>query len=290
VIIPTYERPRQLERCLAALRRMDYPRACFEVIVVDDGGGVPLDPLVEVAASDIDVRLVVGRHGGPAAARNLGMAQARHEHVAFTDDDCQPRRDWLRILARVVDEYPDGAIAGRAVNALRDDLCAEASQLLIDVLGVKFNHAHRGVSFATTNNLVFPTAALRELGGFDTRFPRAGGEDRDLCDRWVQSGRRIHRADDAIVDHYHAMTLASFCRQHFHYGRGAYAFRRARAERHGSRVQLESVSFYLDLLRLPQADVGAGARLRLLLLISQLANATGFAVELARQRIATRRR
>ena len=37
VIIPTYNRPRHVTRCLRALTQQDYPRQLFEVIVVDDG-------------------------------------------------------------------------------------------------------------------------------------------------------------------------------------------------------------------------------------------------------------
>ena len=43
VIIPTYNRPRQLAMCLGALEGVDFPREQFEVIVVDDGGSVPVD-------------------------------------------------------------------------------------------------------------------------------------------------------------------------------------------------------------------------------------------------------
>ena len=38
VIIPTYERPAELSRCLAALCELSYSREQFEVIVVNDGG------------------------------------------------------------------------------------------------------------------------------------------------------------------------------------------------------------------------------------------------------------
>ena len=39
VIIPTYNRPHALRGCLESLAAQCYPRALFEVIVVDDGGG-----------------------------------------------------------------------------------------------------------------------------------------------------------------------------------------------------------------------------------------------------------
>ena len=40
VIVPTFNRPDPLQRCLAALDRLAYPKNEYEVIVVDDGGSI----------------------------------------------------------------------------------------------------------------------------------------------------------------------------------------------------------------------------------------------------------
>ena len=57
VVIPTRNRPVRLAQCLDALCKLEYPREQFEVIVVDDGGTVELEPLV-VKATGLDVRLL----------------------------------------------------------------------------------------------------------------------------------------------------------------------------------------------------------------------------------------
>ncbi len=46
VVVATHARPRQVTTCLAALAGLDYPRARFEVVVVDDGGPTPSDATV----------------------------------------------------------------------------------------------------------------------------------------------------------------------------------------------------------------------------------------------------
>ena len=99
VIVPTHRRPAQLAECLAALARLDYPPDRYEVIVVDDGGGMPLDDVLEPFRDRMAVSCLTGRRAGPAAARNAGAARARGDLLAFTDDDCRPRPDWLRRLA-----------------------------------------------------------------------------------------------------------------------------------------------------------------------------------------------
>jgi len=47
VIIPTFERAGPLSVCLAALADQNYPRDCFEVLVVDDSSATPLESHIE---------------------------------------------------------------------------------------------------------------------------------------------------------------------------------------------------------------------------------------------------
>jgi GT2 family glycosyltransferase len=114
-------------------------------------------------------------------------------------------------------------------------------------------------------------------GGFNERFELAAAEDRELCDRWAHSGRRIVYTETALVHHSHGLTLRSFWQQHFQYGGGAQQYRRARAERDAGRVRVEPLSFYTGLLRYPwTARVRWPLRVAALLFLAQAANAMGF--------------
>ena len=95
IIVPTYNRPRQLADCLRALSALDYPRRRFEVIVVDDGSASPLAEVVAPFHPLFRLTLVTQDNAGPAAARNTGAALAQGEFLAFTDDDCLPSGRWL---------------------------------------------------------------------------------------------------------------------------------------------------------------------------------------------------
>ena len=46
IIIPTYNRPKQLLCCLERFTRLDYANKQFEVIVVDDGSDMMLEPVI----------------------------------------------------------------------------------------------------------------------------------------------------------------------------------------------------------------------------------------------------
>jgi hypothetical protein len=88
--------------------------------------------------------------------------------------------------------------------------------------------------------------------------------------------------EDAVVHHYHALSLASFWRQHASYGRGA---RKLHSKLGGDpRLSVEPLAFYAGLLGEPfraSGDDGVGARLARSMLVglSQAAMVQGYAVE-----------
>lgn len=286
VVIPTFRRPAQLASCLEALARQDYPRERSEVLVVDDGSGEPPEDVVRRFRPALDVRLLATGHGGPSAARNAGAREARGRFLAFTDDDCEPEPGWLGGLAARLAEMPERLVGGRTVNALPRNLYAAASQALTGYLYDYYGAAHGRAAFFASNNFALPTELFRAVGGFDESFPLAAGEDREFCDRWRARGYELTYAPEAVVRHAHRLTLRSFCRQHFNYGRSAVHFRRARGGRGGGPVKVEPAAFYTGMLRHPFAREPRlrASLLSALFVVSQAANAAGFFCERLRGR------
>ncbi len=284
IVIPTYNRPEQLAVCLQACARLDYPRDRFEVIVVDDGGAIPLDPVVARFQGALTLKLLRQKNTGPAAARNTGVSEAIGEFLAFTDDDCVPASNWLRALAAKTIAFPGSAVGGRTINALTDNLCSTASQVLISYLNEYYNCIPQDARFFPSNNLAFPRDLFLAAGGFDPSYPRAAAEDRELCDRWLHQGMRMVYAPEAVMYHAHALTLRTFLRQHFHYGRGAFCFHRVRARRGQCRIKVEPLMFYIKMLRFPfSGELGVRASIVMaLIVLAQIANATGFFWERAK--------
>lgn len=252
VVVPTRGRPRQVQRCVASLEALDYPPESVEILVIEDPGGE-----------------------GPSAARNRGLAAASGEVVAFTDDDCEPAPDWLRLLAEAWSRDPDRGYGGTVRNALADDLPADVAQRIIDA-GYDHLNEPGDARFLTSNNLLFPTAPLRELGGFETSLRTS--EDRDLCDRWRLSGRRMDHVPDAIVLHRHLGGVREFWRQHVAYARGSRRYHVRHRERTGSLPPFEP-SFYGRLLRRPGEPALAS---RGLVTLWMAATACGYAAEMLR--------
>ena len=83
IIVPTYDRAGFLAEALGSVVAQTLED--WECVVVDDGSP---EPVALPGAVDPRIRLVRRpRNGGPAAARNIGLLEARGAFVTFLDDD-----------------------------------------------------------------------------------------------------------------------------------------------------------------------------------------------------------
>jgi glycosyltransferase involved in cell wall biosynthesis len=113
VVVPTYLRPQDLARCLAALKLQTRPVDELWVIVRDTDHATwqfiesfELDSL-PLHAATVTVTGVI-------AAMNIGLDSATGDIVAFTDDDAAPHPDWLdKIEAYYLADEQIGGVGGR---------------------------------------------------------------------------------------------------------------------------------------------------------------------------------
>ena len=104
VVIPTYNRAHSVGDAIASVLRQTL--ADLECIVVDDGS-TDSTPALLASITDPRLRVILGRHAGVAAARNLGVAHARAPLVAFLDSDDLWRPDKLAHEVSYLDRHPE---------------------------------------------------------------------------------------------------------------------------------------------------------------------------------------
>jgi GT2 family glycosyltransferase len=281
VVIPTFNRPASLPGCLEALAAVDYPKDEYEVIVADDGSDDPLDGIVAPFRNRMEVSLARLPHRGLAATRNSGMAAARGRFVLFIDDDCRCAPNWLRAFSRCFEETPDAMIGGKWVNGLPGNIYCELQQGILDAVLAWYNSDSKRAKFVPGGNLGVPAALYKEIGGCDESFPPCGGEDRDLCARWLEHGYVIRSAPEAVVFHKHHLSTRSFLRTYYFYGRGARAYHLRRASRGARWPQLGMYADLRNLLSPIARAQGLGRKFGIagLMIAWQLANLTGYVSE-----------
>lgn len=281
IVIPTFARPERLSDCLRALTGQTLAACDFEVVIVDDGSPQPLDAIVAKYAADLSIKLLRQANAGPAAARNRGVKEATGKWIAFTDDDCLPDPQWLELLLARERSDPGSLVGGTTINGLTNELFASTSQLIIDLVYEHFNSDPDDAYFFPSNNILCEREHIQEMGGFDLEFAQAGGEDRDFCDRWRSSGRRLVWCKEAKIEHRHSQSFKNFLRLHYRYGKGAYSYHRKRKERRSGTMQ-KDLGFHSSLIALlwPKLGktLGYGRSLGILVgfFLWQIANACGF--------------
>ena len=281
VIIPTFNRPRELANCLAAFERSNYPADQFEIIVVDDGSVVSPESTLALINKRLDVKLIRQANAGPSTARNAGARRASGHILAFTDDDCAPAADWLRQIAlRFITEPDCIIVGGRTLNSLSDNIFSAVSQHIVDIGCAHHNKDPNDARFFTANNLAVRAADFFRVGGFDSSFGNTASEDRELCGRWLHHGYRMIYVPEATMYHAHRLTFRTFCRQHFNYGRGALLLQKIRRQQ-GWQLFKPDPRYYARLLR-SSLYAGPVARVVLvvaLLVTAQAASALGMATQ-----------
>jgi glycosyltransferase involved in cell wall biosynthesis len=207
VVVCVYNRADQLRQLLAALAAQDYPPDRFEVLVVDDGS-------VDNLQSVIDESLAIHRyfltylrqaHRGPGVARNLGLAHARGQIVAFTDSDCLPEPTWLsavdqafdnsdvHLVGGKVDFQRTEQFSGRCVNFLMSSLIGAA--------GARDPRSPVAMKYyPRTCNLAVRRILALDVGGFPDD-ERSYGEDLEFSHRIYDAGGRVDFVPAAIVHH-----------------------------------------------------------------------------------------
>jgi cellulose synthase/poly-beta-1,6-N-acetylglucosamine synthase-like glycosyltransferase len=113
VLIPTYHRPKNLARCLEALKKQT--RVPDEVLVIVRDSDLETSALLEsVDPGPLALQTVTVTVPGLVGALNAGLDAARGDIIAITDDDAAPRPDWLaRIEAHFQADPKVGGVGGR---------------------------------------------------------------------------------------------------------------------------------------------------------------------------------
>jgi GT2 family glycosyltransferase len=206
VIIPHLNQSSELEACLASLDAQRLDRACFEVIVVDNGSAAPPH---DVVARHFGVRLLRELQPGPGPARNAGVKEASGEFLAFIDADCRSHPDWLCNALQAFQSCPDRTILGGDVKIWRaytnNFTAIEAYE---SVFAYRFKLYIEQHGFSGTGNLVVRHTDFHKVGPF------AGinfAEDMDWGRRALSAGLKFRYVPDMIVFHPARRSLHELC-------------------------------------------------------------------------------
>ncbi|WP_246561785.1 glycosyltransferase [Streptomyces roseirectus] len=241
VVIATRERAGKLVHALDSMLAQDHPG--FEIVVVDNAPATETtqDLIREKYAER--VRYLCEPMPGLALAHNTGLAAARGEVVAFTDDDVVADPRWLTELTSPFTSDPRLGCATGLILPAR--LRTPAQVLLESHGGFSKGFAPRTYDpaappsdeplfpftagrFGSGAGMAFRTSVLRDVGGFDPATGAGtlarGGDDLYGFVRVLAHGYRLRYTPSALVWHHHRETWRDLETQAYGYGAGLGAY------------------------------------------------------------------
>lgn len=140
VVIPTKNRPYDLERCLKSIIAQTYP--VDEIIIIDGSENDHTKKLCEIFAQKygIAIKYIKQESGGLATARNLGNEYATGDIVFNLEDDIILDRDFVKEIVEVFKKDERGEIGGVGgiQISLNDKHYNKIRELLYTIFGLFF--------------------------------------------------------------------------------------------------------------------------------------------------------
>lgn len=118
VIIPTYNHPDAVTEAIASVAAQT--ERDLEILVVDDGSTDGTREAV-IAIEDDRIRYLYKSNGGPASARNHGLAAATGVYVAFLDHDDLWPPEFLEVMLEHLARKPEFGVAYGAITVRFED-------------------------------------------------------------------------------------------------------------------------------------------------------------------------
>lgn len=240
VVVPTYDRPRDLRDCLSSLTAQATARAP-EIVVVDNHPASGLTP--PVVAEFPGVVLVDEARPGRACASNRGFGVAHGEIIASIDDDMVAPPGWLENLISPL-ARPD--VAAATGNTLPLHLDTRAQRLFEDYGGfwrgvdqLEADHRWFGSfrrravptwNLGGSGNTAFKASLLGDpqVGLMDEALgagtPTGTGEDIYFFYKVLGAGHTISYEPMALAWHKHRREMRALRGQIYNYSKGHVAY------------------------------------------------------------------
>ena len=172
VITPTYKRHQYLKNAVESVLVQTF--SDFEYIIVDDNPADSeerrLTEKVVRSISDSRIHYIQNeKNMGGAAARNVGIFQAKGDYIAFLDDDDMYLPDRLEVQYKqmVEKDWDVSVMDGATYNFVSGEKVAERHQKLRNGMTIdELIRSHMLYHISGTNTFMYKTSFLRSIGGF----------------------------------------------------------------------------------------------------------------------------
>ncbi len=194
VLIPFYNREQYIDEAVQSVLAQTLKP--LEIIIVNDCSRESSRRYLERFA-DVCKIVDLTTNVGLAGSRNAGIRAARGQFIALLDDDDIWTPEKLAVQRKYMEEHPE-------CTMVHSKVCAFYTNAEDHVFGrfdpwqpMSLAQALRDEYWAVPSTMMFRTAAIRAIDGFDQSFREC--EDRDFLIRIAAAGYRIEGIPEPLI-------------------------------------------------------------------------------------------
>jgi glycosyltransferase involved in cell wall biosynthesis len=227
-IICTRNRPDLIGQAVASV--LDNTYADFELVVVDQSDDDRTEQIVRAMMTDAHrVHYIHSTTPGLSRAYNTGIRASTGEILAFTDDDCVARRDWIASIVSAFDQEPEADLLYGQVQRARVlvGVDGECPELLFE-RAERLSHSEGFRIYGMGANFAARRQIFERVGGFDEMLggggPLKSSQDYDFQYRVYRAGATVLLCPTSLVEHFGLRTWEQWPATLRAYGFGDGAF------------------------------------------------------------------
>lgn len=163
VIVPVFNAEKYIEDCIKALMEQNFPREQYEIIIIDNNSK---DDSFNMISRFPSVRRLKAGKQGAYSARNIGIAHARGDIIAFTDADCKPDKEWLLTIDNALRNSELKIILGSNRFANDSFIMTMLANYESEKAKFVFSNYDPNIYYGYTNNMAVRAGLFKEFGFF----------------------------------------------------------------------------------------------------------------------------
>ncbi len=218
IIVPVYNRPKEIEELLQSLALQDYDEN-FEIIIVEDGSKKLSEKIIHKYKDKLSLKYFYKENSGAGASRNYGMKRALGNYFIILDSDVILPTSYLSSVKKTLQKKYTDAFGGadtalKSFSMLQKAINYSMTSILTTG-GIRGNKKSVGKFQPRSFNFGLSKKAFTKTKGFSKMKT---GEDIDLTFRLWKNNFETQFIEKAFVYHKRRNTLRSFFKQTFSFG------------------------------------------------------------------------
>jgi glycosyltransferase involved in cell wall biosynthesis len=218
IIIPVYNRPKEIDELLESLTKQDFTDD-FEVLIIEDGSSEKSDLIVDKYINQLDLKYFFKKNSGAGASRNFGMQKAKGNYFIILDSDVIVPKQYLCEVKKTLEEnYTDAFGGPDAAHKSFTTLQKAINYSMTSVLttgGIRGKKQAVGKFQPRSFNLGISKKVFEKTNGFSKM---KNGEDIDLTFRLWENGFETQLIEKAFVYHKRRSSIKQFFKQTYGFG------------------------------------------------------------------------